>query len=787
MKMTYHVGRFLLFISLFGLAMMSAWADSPPDKLVKSLNEFKENKLNQRIFIHQDRDYYAPGETIWYSVYATNFFDGSPSTADRLEITIEDVLGNELDVETIEPGSSFYTGTLQIPNEIVEGIYFLNGYTESSARNNPYRSKFLITEQSIPAFIIEASLPGRTFYPADKCSMTISFKDHYNEPLKNVNYAVEFFTGTRTQQFEGKTDKSGNTVLNISVPTNLNNGRFRYQVTAEYKERTEILSGFIPVYTEKYYLQFYPEGGVVLPGHENKVSILVKDALGRPITGKGGLFNSDNILVKEIGTDNFGFSYFTVDPEVGKEYSFRLLEPFLSEWLIKLPLGGAEDAKISVTSKSQSQISLLLESNTQTPKPFHLIALTDGQLMYYSAVDVGLEKQVAIDRAYLGSGFCTITLLNDEMKVVSERTIILDMPELQPEEITLSKSRFQLREQVEISAIGALTGVQPQGYSFSAALTPWLFPESRKTGITDLRWPVDFYAQLINYWSDERHDVEDIPLEAFELLLSPEFYVWDHILGNDREEEEIWFQDEFLTATAAYQSMLSSFDKQGSDSRVVYRNTTIDQWFLTHNPDYLDDQLKTKHERVPYYKKMLDAGSTVREALYSIRPYEIIDNKIVYGGIRPSVTYIGGAFITIDGAPMGEDISVLDVINPIDVETIRVDTSPGAATRYTTTNSVGLIEIKLKTGKVDDKDASVEKAPDNFESPIYERRSPDMKIKQDFRKTLYWDTSAGSSGNLDNINFSFYTSDLRSDARARLNVVLQDGTLKSYLVHWKIE
>ena len=53
-----------------------------------------------------------------------------------------------------------------------------------------------------------------------------------------------------------------------------------------------------------------------------------------------------------------------------------------------------------------------------------------------------------------------------------------------------------------------------------------------------------------------------------------------------------------------------------------------------------------------------------------------------------------GALIVLDGVKMGTDPSILSEINPRDVEDIQILLNPIEMSRYTSLNSVGVIEIK---------------------------------------------------------------------------------------------
>lgn len=100
------------------------------------------------------------------------------------------------------------------------------------------------------------------------------------------------------------------------------------------------------------------------------------------------------------------------------------------------------------------------------------------------------------------------------------------------------------------------------------------------------------------------------------------------------------------------------------------------------------------------YKQMLNSGSSIMDAIKTIKPYTLDGEKIIFPGGQNSLLAQDGALIVIDGQKMGTSSSVLNGMSPNDVESINVSTSPMDILRYTGLNSVGLIEINTKRGEI---------------------------------------------------------------------------------------
>lgn len=174
----------------------------------------------------------------------------------------------------------------------------------------------------------------------------------------------------------------------------------------------------------------------------------------------------------------------------------------------------------------------------------------------------------------------------------------------------------------------------------------------------------------------------------------------------------------------------------------VLEQLNIASYFI-RNPDYFKAKTSVrvrvgeKKVSQAYWKRYVNGSSSLLEILSSIRPYEMSGGKIIFRG-RNSFLAQDGALIVIDGVRMGTESSQLSMINPLDIEDIRILLDPVEMGQYTGLNSVGVIEITTKRGRISEikpDEASMkssEKLPKSFTpEPIGEG-------KYDLKTTLQW-------------------------------------------------
>ncbi|MCX6237910.1 MAG: hypothetical protein NTY07_10210 [Bacteroidia bacterium] len=126
--------------------------------------------------------------------------------------------------------------------------------------------------------------------------------------------------------------------------------------------------------------------------------------------------------------------------------------------------------------------------------------------------------------------------------------------------------------------------------------------------------------------------------------------------------------------------------------------------YFKENPDFLKIGSTSKSKgddktpKEPFWKKNVTNSTSLLEIIKSIRSYQLMGGKIVFRGSN-SLMAQDGALIVLDGVKMGTDPSVLSEINPRDVEDIQILLNPIEMARYTSLNSVGVIEIKTMQAK----------------------------------------------------------------------------------------
>lgn len=177
---------------------------------------------------------------------------------------------------------------------------------------------------------------------------------------------------------------------------------------------------------------------------------------------------------------------------------------------------------------------------------------------------------------------------------------------------------------------------------------------------------------------------------------------------------------------------------------------------------------------------MLQSGSSILDAIRTIKPFDLDGGRIIFPGSRNSLTAQGGALIVYDGMKMGENVSILDNYDPYDILEINVYTNVSDIQRFTSLNNVGVIELISKSGylgaEIESEEVSQIVLYENGFRIPRDFLSPESLMSGDnsSRTTVYWNPWL----NLNNASGASFTAslpDLKSGYSIRVEGITEDG------------
>src|SRR6185295_1325421 len=113
----------------------------------------------------------------------------------------------------------------------------------------------------------------------------------------------------------------------------------------------ETIAKTIPVNLGKVEVKFYPEGGDLVAGLENRVYFVGRNPLGKPVHVEGKIVDSQNREVTKVETGHKGMGKFAFTPKADEKYSLKIDKPLGIANRPELPRAGGEHQVVLSTGR----------------------------------------------------------------------------------------------------------------------------------------------------------------------------------------------------------------------------------------------------------------------------------------------------------------------------------------------------------------------------------------------------------------------------------------------------
>lgn len=176
-------------------------------------------------------------------------------------------------------------------------------------------------------------------------------------------------------------------------------------------------------------LRFFPEGGNLLAGTENKVAFKATDQMGFPKEVKGYIKNSIGDTVTSIQSIHDGMGVFNIIPNSGELY-YAIIDGQSGRY--PLPETADEGTGIEVTeADGGKRFRVFSTAVSEERKPALLIGQMQGRIVFRQNLNLenGREFRGTIKTGELYSGILHLTVFNRDNMPLAERLTFIDNKE----------------------------------------------------------------------------------------------------------------------------------------------------------------------------------------------------------------------------------------------------------------------------------------------------------------------------------------------------------------------
>lgn len=284
-------------------------------------------------------------------------------------------------------------------------------------------------------------------------------------------------------------------------------------------------------------LQFFPEGGQLIEGVENRIAFKATDQNGYPVNfGKGQIEDENGSKIIDINTEHDGMGAFELLPRPGEKYKVSVTYGGNSSLDFNLPEAKAEGITLKVNNSNANRLFVLIKRGEKNKESFNEIKVVT-QLNYQVInstvlnIDEG-QSAISINKKGLPPGILQITVFDKNNLPIAERIAFnenysIAQPSINPELKNLVK-KGKNRISFTIDSLSApslsclVTGYDPGSEDDDNIASYLLFG-------TELRGPVFNQGYYVK-------DKNAVTLKNLDLLLMTQGwrrFNWKKIINND--------------------------------------------------------------------------------------------------------------------------------------------------------------------------------------------------------------------------------------------------------------
>lgn len=270
-----------------------------------------------------DRPVYRSGETVYFR--SLTLLRRSLQTASGFPIRFElqGPDGQSLDKFALEGVTEYGVGqgAFVLPVDAAAGTYTLAVHSlDGMFPDQPVT--FQVRDYQAPKVAQTVQFQQRSYRPGDSVEAEIVLtRITSGEPLANAAFTATLLVNDReVHRIRLQTSADGRCTARFQLPQTITagNGTLRIDVEADGSLESRLVP--LPVETGELTVSFFPEGGDLVAGLENRVYFTAHDALGNPVHLDGELVDRSGNRIVQVETLLDGMGQFRLTPIDGEAY-----------------------------------------------------------------------------------------------------------------------------------------------------------------------------------------------------------------------------------------------------------------------------------------------------------------------------------------------------------------------------------------------------------------------------------------------------------------------------------
>ena len=436
---------------------------SYPAKVFRGLLTFVQQRPQEKIYLHTDRDHYEAGEQVWLRAYLTNAVTHQASTLSRyVYVELRDRQDSLYARYKILNRDSVFEGFVPLDKKLSQGDYFLRAYSywmQNAGDDYIFRKKIRVINPQDSKVLTEI-----TYEDTDKGKVA---KCHFYN-TRQANYGkvyIEYVLGGKKKL--GRTDDNGNLIFKVD------SADYGKGMTINFKDGDPFIyegTVYLPDPRTDFEVTFMPEGGDLLEGCQQTVAFkaIGTDGLSREVNGV--VVDDKGEQVAFLQSLHKGMGAFDLNVEPGRRYFAVLKNTEEVEKRFELPLPNPHAIGLKLFSSPEILgYSVMAADSVQDSGDLYILVHSRGVPVLCKQTQIGAKGKLLMKD--LPEGILTLALLNSKGEAYSQRLCFVHHNNRPKIILNWDKPFYHVREQVHLQVQVDADSIYAKAGSFSLAVT----------------------------------------------------------------------------------------------------------------------------------------------------------------------------------------------------------------------------------------------------------------------------------------------------------------------------
>jgi hypothetical protein len=421
--------------------------------IVEKFIDVSKDRPEDRVYLHFDKTFYKPGETIWFKAYVRNGNNLKASAqSDILHLELINPKGSvEKEISLITKNGAA-NGDFLIDESMAGGLYKVKAYTNWQKNEETFFEKELQVQAVVlPRLKMKLDFERKAYGASDEVVASLNLQTMENKNLSNYVYSFSAsLAGNKILDNKGITNEEGIAKVKFKLPADLKTNDGLLNIMIDFEGTTESISRSIPIVLNNINLSFFPEGGDLVANLSNRLAFKALNEFGKPADVEGIIFDSNNKEVAKFKTFHQGMGSVDFRPERGEHYTAKITKPEKIKEVYALP-EALEKGYTLHTEKQNGEVLPVNISSTETEE-LSVVAQVRGDIVYSKSFNANPgQNQIYIPVTNFPIGVAQITLFDSKGIARAERLSFVNKDKQLKISIETEKEKYLPREKVTMT------------------------------------------------------------------------------------------------------------------------------------------------------------------------------------------------------------------------------------------------------------------------------------------------------------------------------------------------